>query len=407
MRALTILASPDRDLQHKIQLAIEKECEVVFVSGFEELMLTLHAMPLAAKLVFADIRIFQNISKDLQEGKDISPLPEWIILSTESQDLDVCREILSHGVCDVLIPPFDHDTFTIAARQALLRTDTAQKLNETLFDPFVRDREARYGVTISLAGNRRLNNQPPFDDEELLALIPLHERQTPAAIDLMQEMYGDDWESHLQPKRRLKVLVIDDEEGIRLSLEDILRIKKYDPLMAKDAKEAIEIALDTPDLDIALVDIGLPDLNGVELLPKLKQINPTFEAIMLTAYQDVPRMVSSFKGAAFSYLTKPFDQDTLLQELSKAVQRRYLRRTYDHFGKPAWTQLSEGTKLRLLRSIAEKRMDQNLPFMARDVYAFFPELKASGTPEDALIPRQKVQDGLLYVIEDLRGLVAR
>jgi ActR/RegA family two-component response regulator len=87
------------------------------------------------------------------------------------------------------------------------------------------------------------------------------------------------------PFRRIRILLVDDDEAFLGTLAERIRLKGYEPLTATNVRDAIEISK-TNRLDVAVVDQRLPDMDGLVAITKLKEINPGIEAILLTAYGD-------------------------------------------------------------------------------------------------------------------------
>ncbi len=120
-----------------------------------------------------------------------------------------------------------------------------------------------------------------------------------------------------------KVLVVDDELGTRESLKMILK-KDYEVLLAKDAEEAfIKIKEHSPD--VVLLDILLPDLDGLKVLEKIKQSDPEIVVIMITATKTVKTAVEAMKLGAHDYITKPFDLDELRLIVSRSISTKALK----------------------------------------------------------------------------------
>jgi DNA-binding NtrC family response regulator len=130
------------------------------------------------------------------------------------------------------------------------------------------------------------------------------------------------------------VLIVDDEVGARESLRMILKTD-YAVLLAKDGEEAIlQIREHSPD--VILLDIILPDLDGLKLLEKIKQKETDAIVIMITATKTVKTAVEAMKLGAYDYVTKPFDVDELRLIISRALSTqalekevRYLRKEID------------------------------------------------------------------------------
>lgn len=125
-------------------------------------------------------------------------------------------------------------------------------------------------------------------------------------------------------KEALKsILVVDDEVGARESLKMILK-GDYQVFLAKDAEEAFrQIQHQTPD--VILLDIILPDMDGLRVLEKLKQTLPEQIVIMITATKTVKTAVEAMKLGAYDYVTKPFDVDELRLIINRALSTRALK----------------------------------------------------------------------------------
>ncbi len=123
-------------------------------------------------------------------------------------------------------------------------------------------------------------------------------------------------------KKTATILVVDDEHGVRQSLNMILK-DNYNVLLAGYGDEAIEVLSKNP-IDLVLLDIRLPDIHGLDLLIKLKEIDPNVEAIMVTAVKEIETAVKAIKSGAYEYVIKPFDVDKIKSLISRALEKRSL-----------------------------------------------------------------------------------
>jgi len=113
-----------------------------------------------------------------------------------------------------------------------------------------------------------------------------------------------------------KILIVDDEVSFRQHLSHLFIRRGYQVLEAQNGKETLDIIQDTP-VDLVLLDIVLPDLDGIEILQKLKEQYPDIQVIMMTGNATVENAIASMKLGAYDYLIKPFD----LEELNILVER--------------------------------------------------------------------------------------
>ena len=121
----------------------------------------------------------------------------------------------------------------------------------------------------------------------------------------------------------LRILVVDDEDVVRQSLERWFTEDGYQVRTASDAAQALR-ELQVGHFDLALVDIKMPGMDGIELQRRLQEIDPSLTVIMITAYASVDTAVQALKQGAFDYVTKPVDPDHLTHIVANAVKQKRL-----------------------------------------------------------------------------------
>ncbi len=107
-----------------------------------------------------------------------------------------------------------------------------------------------------------------------------------------------------------RLLIVDDEDSIRLTLKKFFELKGFDVLTAEDGKSAVELAR-SRSVEVVLLDLKLPDITGLEALEAIKRDDPTTGVIMLTAYGDVATAVQAMKLKADNFVLKPIELATL------------------------------------------------------------------------------------------------
>jgi DNA-binding NtrC family response regulator len=124
-------------------------------------------------------------------------------------------------------------------------------------------------------------------------------------------------------KRRFNILVIDDEERIldalRLNLEQV----GYTVSTAKTGEEGLML-FDSSDFDLVLCDLQLPDMQGTDVLVKLKEKRPLIEVIIISGFGSVAKAVEATKAGAFHFVEKPFEFDALQLLIERALERQLL-----------------------------------------------------------------------------------
>lgn len=129
----------------------------------------------------------------------------------------------------------------------------------------------------------------------------------------------------------VKILSVDDELDLEVLLTQYFRrqIRKgeYEFAFAHNGLEALQKLLETPDFDIILSDINMPEMDGLTLLAKVNELkNPAMKCIMVSAYGDMDNIRSAMNKGAFNFATKPIDLDDLSRTIEKAIEQvRYIR----------------------------------------------------------------------------------
>ncbi len=124
--------------------------------------------------------------------------------------------------------------------------------------------------------------------------------------------------------RPTRVLIVDDEPTLLRALESLLRKKGYD-VVGLDSPVAATQRLASEDFDVALLDIKMPQLSGLELLSAVKHRRPEIEVIMMTGHATVETALQAVRGGAYDYLTKPFDDvEVVARSVAKAAERKAL-----------------------------------------------------------------------------------
>jgi DNA-binding NtrC family response regulator len=119
------------------------------------------------------------------------------------------------------------------------------------------------------------------------------------------------------------VLIVDDKDSLRDMLSKTLSMEGFDVETAADGNDALRLA-DTRRFDVVLTDLKLPTMDGIEVLSKLKDMDPSQQIIMMTAFGTIETAVRAMKLGAFDFLTKPFDPEHLTLLLKRALENQRL-----------------------------------------------------------------------------------
>ncbi len=126
-------------------------------------------------------------------------------------------------------------------------------------------------------------------------------------------------------KEKINLLIVDDEEQFLKSMTKRLEVRGFNVIAVDRGEKAIKAAREHP-VDIALVDLKMPGMNGEQTLEALKEQHQWMEVVILTGHGSVDSAVECTKSGAYSYLQKPCEWERLLSVLAEAYKRKVMNR---------------------------------------------------------------------------------
>ncbi len=167
---------------------------------------------------------------------------------------------------------------------------------------------------------------------------------------------------------KARVLVVDDESVILESWHEVLA-SKFEVVLFSDGVAA-RAYLETHDVDVALLDVRMPGLDGMSLLEELRRIQPDAEAIMITGHGTIETAVQAIRTGAYDFLCKPIDDlDAAVRRIESAIERRRLRALNESLRaklealSPATTLIGESRALRRVRDLISQVADSTAPVL--------------------------------------------
>lgn len=118
-----------------------------------------------------------------------------------------------------------------------------------------------------------------------------------------------------------KVLIVDDQNGIRVLLMEVFTNEGYETFQAPNGKTALEIVREE-DPDLVLLDMKIPGMDGLDILKHIKSINSSIKVIMMTAYGELDMIKEATELGAIMHFTKPFDIDEMRQAVQQQLSER-------------------------------------------------------------------------------------
>ncbi|NQU25002.1 MAG: response regulator [Candidatus Nealsonbacteria bacterium] len=126
-------------------------------------------------------------------------------------------------------------------------------------------------------------------------------------------------------KKKINLLIVDDEEQFLKSMTKRLEVRDFNVIAVDRGEKAIEAARERP-IDVALVDLKMPGINGEQTLEALKKEHQWMEVVILTGHGSVDSAIECTKSGAYSYLQKPCEWERLLSVLTEAYKKKVMNR---------------------------------------------------------------------------------
>jgi len=120
---------------------------------------------------------------------------------------------------------------------------------------------------------------------------------------------------------KTRVLVVDDEEQFAQALSERLRIRDYEVATCLNGEDALK-RVKNYNIDVVILDVLMPGMDGIEVLREIKKMKPLTEVILLTGHATVETAIEGMKLGAMDYLMKPCENEELVTKINKAQQRK-------------------------------------------------------------------------------------
>jgi len=120
---------------------------------------------------------------------------------------------------------------------------------------------------------------------------------------------------------KIRVLLVDDEEEFVETLAQRLEVREFDVTTALNGADALE-RLEDKEIDLVILDLQMPGVDGIAVLRKIKELKPLIEVIMLTGHATVETAIEGMKLGAFDFLIKPTETEELVEKINRAFGRK-------------------------------------------------------------------------------------
>ena len=329
--------------------------------------------------------------------KHISQLPEVIVYS-DQENIQIAVEAIKNGAYTYISRPFQREALLLLVEKTIASINIARKLEDfspaKKIDPF---------------------NLSNYISSLEAHLFQGHDTQEPAAStptavqQAFYEKLNTLLEKHIADKivsgKKSSVLIVEDEEIYRRFMKGFLE-KNYTVFEAENGDGALRMLRDNPSIDLVLLDIFLPDMSGVDLLPELRSMSPDLQVIVITAFEFVDIAVQTLRNGACDYINKPFLKSQFLQTVEKALQKKFLEKDLPQMVKSfVENHLPYQFKIEILDELRQNRRQNGEGMVMEDIYAMFPELRKTCIPDGLTLPETVLSDGLTTFVSDLHAQV--
>jgi DNA-binding NtrC family response regulator len=118
------------------------------------------------------------------------------------------------------------------------------------------------------------------------------------------------------------VLLVDDEVSFVETFSERLELRDFEISKAFSGEEALEVLDENKNIEVVILDVKMPGMDGIETLVEIKRKNPLVEVMMLSGHADVASAIDGMKQGAFDYLMKPVDMDQIITKITEAVAKK-------------------------------------------------------------------------------------
>ncbi len=323
---MNILIITHRDHHKEAYHSVFKHLDFVHLtiipSGIEGLSILKHTKP---EIVFIDSECPDISALEWLENAHKCDYFPYLIVNLFRSSSTTKVQLMKAGACDLIEAQFLEADIRSAFEKANRRLKLISHIE------FERDKANHIALKAALNGFKsfvesRFYTAKPITLEEIQQFFPHFDLSAGLTAEKIVGAIHEDNLSKLVAWNAPSLLCVEDEEAIQSILDRTF--SDLELTSAMSAEEAIKLVMEKP-FDTAIVDIGLPKMQGDELVAELKTLCPTMDVIMLTAFDDAKLIVNSFRNGACDYIVKPFDIDDLRNRVAQHYEYKMVAHSLD------------------------------------------------------------------------------
>jgi len=321
-------------------------------------------------------------------------IPNIIMVTAYSKSSDIIKSMTENRAFDHIAKPFENKELLAAIEKGL--TQTFQRKEYVMSQDIALKQiytDRNFFMINKLQELRQIQDEK-LTLEDIEPFIYIHQKveNKQELLTLLEEDTGE----KASPAWTPKVLIVEDEPDFRDMMEEILTRNKYQALMAADADTALALIKEHHDIDVILLDLGLPGIQGTEIIKVIKKevkdcwsisANEDPDIIVITSYHDKTTIVDVLKAGAHKFLTKPIAPREVLTEIQNIfLNRYYLKELTDLLTMLKTQRAPFRYRFQILNNFLKAKPSDTMNLF--DIYGFFGEYKNSSFPEEMVLPKK-------------------
>ncbi|RAP36139.1 hypothetical protein DID80_05605 [Candidatus Marinamargulisbacteria bacterium SCGC AAA071-K20] len=385
--------------------ALESDHEILIARSEEDAVELLIDQDNYIDIVFIENIIFnRNGINILKKLKNISFIPEYIMI-TESRNLEIITACMRTGATDCISKPLNTPTIIHKINLAINSNELDKKvLKDIEKEDIIYSEKQVHDIAYQDALMKKIIVDGLLPIDVSSAYLDILQKD---GVRLAQMQQSAILRSIAYDINNLKanILVIDDEPEWQFHLSNFLEEVDHNVFIAENATEGLKIAQEIEGLDVVLLDVKMPDMNGTELLPILLEKSPNCKVIMVTAFDDMEAAIATINDGAFDYVQKPYTNPELLSKINRALKTKsypiLLNRVVDKLKNKT---LSFESRLTMFEVLCDEREYAKSQIRMEEVYVFFPEFRNKDTSissSTTFSPQMLIKNGIRSFIESL------
>ncbi|NQY73436.1 MAG: response regulator [Candidatus Margulisbacteria bacterium] len=403
-KPLILLVEDEKDMADGIVDILKHDYELLIANTGQKALQLLEFNEYKISAVLLDISLPDISGIELIEQiRAITLYPE-IIMVTAHEHIASVIETMKQGAYDYITKPFQKPELLSVLKRTLEKVDYVRKLESVLNQNIMEGIDIDRRLTLSKEFiMKRLLKGEQISPEELTVFFPPPESRKKLSLKELKSELETDVGEKAPDAPILKILVVEDEADMRQNIIDILNTRSYSFIEASTGYEALDLIEKHNDIDLILLDIGLPDISGLEVLLKIKSLDKGHTVITISAYSDKDTVIETLQKGAFDYVLKPFEASTLLSVIQRISEKRHYENILPMLSDKLQSQtFSHRNRISMLNDMCKRLINTSSPLKMKDVYIFFPEFKNKEYPPDKTIMPLTINSGLETFIDELK-----